>query len=526
MKRELNNKPYLSSKGEETDEIIVSARHITKRWPGVLALDDVDFHIYKGKVNAIVGENGAGKSTLMNIISGTYSEYEGDVLLNGQKMSFRNTAEAGRMGISMIHQELNLIPHLSIAENIYLGREPMNRFGLIDYSRMHRDAAEVLARLQFTEDTHKLVEELRVGQQQIVEIAKALSLDAKVLIMDEPTSSLSENETQVLFAQIEDLTAKGVGIVYITHKMDELSRLANYVTVLRDGKLIGEYRVNSLSTDEIIRLMVGRERKDFFVKEEHPKGEKALELINLSMRDPGNRNKYKVRDVDLHVSTGEVLGVYGLMGAGRSELFEAIFGVHHRRGTSGSIRVFGKEINVKCPADAIRHGIALIPEDRKNDGLVLGMDIRSNISLASIGKVLRYGILHHPRERLIAESYRERLSIKSHSCHQEVGNLSGGNQQKVVISKWLLTDPCILLLDEPTRGIDINAKNEIYKLISEMAGKQLAVVVVSSELPEIMAISDRIVTLCNGTVTGEFARHDFCEEAILKASLPAVQPLS
>lgn len=501
---------------------LVKVRNITKRWPGVLALDRVDFNIYAGKVNAIVGENGAGKSTLMNIISGTYSEYEGNVFLNDTKVCFRSTAEAARCGISMIHQELNLIPHLSIAENIYLGREPLNKFGLVNYRKMHDDAAQILERFRFTEDTHKLVSELRVGQQQIVEIAKALSFNVKVLIMDEPTSSLSENETQILFAQIEELTCKGVGIVYITHKMDELSRLADFVTVLRDGKFIGEYGVGSVSTDEIIRLMVGRERKDLFVKGKHPKGEKALELINLSMRDAENKSRYKIKDVNLHVAAGEVLGIYGLMGAGRSELFEAIFGVRKQL-CSGQIRVFGKDITVNSPGDAIKNGIALIPEDRKNDGLVLGMDIGCNISLASIKHVLRFGFLHYPSEKTIAESFRKKLSIKSHSCRQIVGNLSGGNQQKVVLSKWLLTDPKVLLLDEPTRGIDINAKNEIYKLIDELVGRSLAVVVVSSELSEIMAISDRIVTICNGCITGEFTCEQFTEEAILKASLPCHQ---
>ena len=506
----------------ETPHILVKARNITKRWPGVVALDNVDFNIYAGRVNAIVGENGAGKSTLMNIISGTYSDYEGDVFLDDKKVSFRNTAEAGKMGISMIHQELNMIPYLSIAENIFLGREPLTFIGTIDYKKMHREAKEILSRLHFTEDTHKSVGELRVGQQQIVEIAKALSLSARVLIMDEPTSSLSENEIQILFQQIEELTSKGVGIVYITHKMDELTRLAQYVTVLRDGKLIGEHQVSDITTDEIIRLMVGRERKDFFVKEEHPKGETVLEVCSISMTDPENKNKYKLKDVSFQVLAGEVLGIYGLMGAGRSEIFETIFGLHSHR-TTGNIRVLGEKIQLSNPGDAIRNGIALIPEDRKNDGLVLGMSIRHNISLASIGQVLKYGVLHSPKEISIANVFREKLSIKSHSCLQPVGELSGGNQQKVVLSKWLLTDPKILLLDEPTRGIDINAKNEIYKLIDEMAKRSLAIVVVSSELPEIMAISDRIITVCNGQVTGSFNRLEFTEESILKASLPKVE---
>ena len=500
--------------------IFVKARKISKRWPGVLALDNVDFNVYKGKVNALVGENGAGKSTLMNIISGTYPEYEGDLSVNGRKVQFRNTVEATRMGIAMIHQELNLIPHLSIAENIYLGREQLTKLGLIDYRKMHRDASELLARINFTEDTYKMAGELRVGQQQMVEIAKVLSQNPQALIMDEPTSSLSEKETHILFNQIEELIYKGIGIVYITHKMNELTRLAHYVTILRDGKLVGEYQADELSPDEIVRLMVGREKKDFFVKEAHPKGERALELINVSMLDPENLQNYKVRDVNLHVSAGEVLGIYGLMGAGRSELFESIFGLHHRM-TGGHIRISGKEVVFKTPEDAIQNGIALIPEDRKRDGLVLGMDICSNISLASLKQMLRYGVLNKRSENAVAESYRQKLSIKSSSCKQEAGNLSGGNQQKVVLSKWLLTKPKILLLDEPTRGIDVNAKNELYKLITEMASRSLAIILVSSELPEIMSISDRIVTLCNGKVTGEFTRNQFNEEDILKASLPA-----
>lgn len=499
--------------------IILKARGITKEWPGVRALDQVDFNVYAGAVNALVGENGAGKSTLMNILSGTYPEYDGEVFLDGRKIYFLNTAEAGEAGVAMIHQELNLVPYLSIAENMYLGREPKNVLGLIDYKKMHKDAAEVLARLEFKEGTHKHVCDLRVGQQQMVEIAKALSLNARVLIMDEPTSSLSEKETQVLFGVIESLTAKGVGIVYITHKMDELARLADYVTVLRDGKLISETQVANTTTDEIVRLMVGRERKDFFVKQEHPKGEVLLEVCDISLRDAEYRNKYKVDEVCFDVRAGEVLGLYGLMGAGRSEIFEAIFGAHASQ-TTGSLKINGKSILPKSPGEAIKEGIALIPEDRKCDGLVLDMDISQNITLASLQSVLRLGTLYKTAERKIADMFRNRLTIKSHSHRQKTGTLSGGNQQKVVLSKWLLTDPQVLLLDEPTRGIDINAKNEIYKLMDELAAKQLAIVVISSELPEIMAVSDRIITVCNGRITGEFSREEFTEERILKASLP------
>jgi ribose transport system ATP-binding protein len=501
------------------DKVLLRARGIGKRWPGVVALDKVDFTIYGGCVHAVAGENGAGKSTLMNIISGAYPDYEGELLMADERVTFRNTAEAAQRGISMIHQELNLIPYLSIAENIYLGHEPTDRWGMIDYHRMHREAAALLATLHFAVDTHTPVNRLRVGEQQLVEIAKALSYEVKVLIMDEPTSSLSENETTVLFERIERLTAVGVGVVYITHKMNEIERLADYITVLRDGRLIGEYRAAEVTIDEVIRLMVGRDRKDFFVKAEHSMGEVALEVTHLSLRDGADKRRYKVHDVSLTVSVGEVLGIYGLMGAGRSEFFEALFGVQAGL-TTGSIRLFGREIEVRSPADAIRHGLALIPEDRKCDGLVLGMDIGGNISLAALQRVLKFGLLNRSHEADIAEGYRRRLSIKSGSCRQLAGNLSGGNQQKVVLSKWLLTAPKVLLLDEPTRGIDINAKNELYKLIDELAVQGMAVIVVSSELPEIMAISDRIVTLSGGRLTGEFARHAFSEEGILKAALP------
>ncbi|MDR0989150.1 MAG: sugar ABC transporter ATP-binding protein [Prevotellaceae bacterium] len=501
-----------------SDSPILQARGITKEWPGVKALDGVDFNVYAGKVHAIIGENGAGKSTLMNILSGAYTTYEGTLLLDGRPVTFRNTADAAAHGISMIHQELNLIPHLSVAENIFLGHEPVH-YGMIDYRTMHRAAAALLERLRCRIDTHSPVADLRVGEQQLVEIAKALSYDARVLIMDEPTSSLSEQETQQLFTQIEALTAKGVGIVYITHKMDELTRLADYITVLRDGCRIAEHRAGEVSVDELIHLMVGRARREFFVKEEHPKGAIALRVSGLSMRDAQDRSKEKLHDISLEVAAGEVLGIYGLMGAGRSELLQALFGLHPRL-TTGCIEVLGKKVLIHSPADAIGHGLALIPEDRKCDGLVLGMDIRSNITLASLGQMLRYGIVHRPRENRVAEQFRDRLAIKSHSTRQTVGNLSGGNQQKVVLSKWLMTNPKILLLDEPTRGIDIHAKNEIYKLISRLASQGLAVVVVSSELPEIMAISDRLLTLSAGRLSGEFRREGFSEETILRAALP------
>lgn len=504
---------------EITEKIIIEARKISKRFPGVLALNEVDLKVYAGKVNAVVGENGAGKSTLMNILSGVYTDYEGELLLNGQKVAFKDTTDARQVGISIIHQELQLVPYMSIAENIFLGREPLNAASFIDYNIMEKKASTLLSKLEFDTEVKQKISSLRVGQQQIVEIAKALSFDVRVLIMDEPTSALSGSETNTLFKLIRSLAARGVAIVYITHKMDELTQLADYVTVLRDGCLVSESAVKNVSVDGIVQLMVGRDIKDFFVKKQHKKGAIRLKIEDISLKKSRRNGKYLINNISFTVHASEVLGIYGLMGAGRTELFETIFGLHTARAT-GAVFIEGKQVRINDPDDAIRAGLALIPEDRKSDGLVLEMAISKNISLASLGKILKNGLLNKTLEQNQSEMYRVKMDIKSYSSNQPVIKLSGGNQQKVVLSKWLVTDPKILLLDEPTRGIDINAKNEIYKLIDELASQGMAIVVVSSELPEIMAISDRIITICEGRLTEEFERSEFTEEKILKAALP------
>jgi ribose transport system ATP-binding protein len=506
------------SEGE--NEIIIEARKISKQFPGVMALNEVDLKVYAGKVNAVVGENGAGKSTLMNILSGVYFVYDGELLLNGKKVVFKDTTDARQVGISIIHQELQLVPHMSIAENIFLGREPLNKAGFIDYKKMEGKARALLSKLEFDTNVKQTISSLRVGQQQIVEIAKALSFDVRVLIMDEPTSALSESETNTLFKLIRSLAARGVAIVYITHKMDELTQLADYVTVLRDGCLISESAVKNISVNEIVRLMVGRDIKDFFVKKQHKKGEVILKVKNVILKKSRKNGKFLLKDISFEVSASEVFGIYGLMGAGRTELFETIFGLHTAR-TTGAIFIEGKQVRINDPNNAIKAGLALIPEDRKSDGLVLEMAISKNISLASLDKILKNGLLNKTMEQKQSDAYREKMDIKSYSSNQQVIKLSGGNQQKVVISKWLVTDPKILLLDEPTRGIDVNAKNEIYKLIDDLAAKGMAIVVVSSELPEIMAISDRIITMCEGRLTEVFERNEFTEEKILKAALPS-----
>ncbi len=500
--------------------VIVEARGITKRFPGVLALDKINLNVVSGQVNALVGENGAGKSTLMNILSGVYTDYEGDIFVDGKSQNFSGVSDAQRCGITIVHQELNLVPYLSVAENIFLGREPITHFDLIDKRKMHRQAHELISKLHLNVDTRTIVDDLNIGQQQLVEIAKALSLNPRVLIMDEPTSSLSESETQLLFKIIDELKQEGVGIVYISHKMDEVNALADYVTILRDGKFIAEKPMKETSIDEIVSLMVGRDKSDFFVKQPHQLGNVALEVEHLSLRDANHPSQLRLNDISFHVSQGEVLGIYGLMGAGRTELLESIFGVFPDDMT-GVVKINGREVVIKHPQEAVKEGLALCPEDRKQEGLVLGMSICNNVTLASLSDFLtKIHTLDEKKEIKTADDSRGKLSIKSSSSLQSVGKLSGGNQQKVVLAKWLLTRPKILLLDEPTRGIDINAKSEIYRLIDSLAQEGMALVVVSSELPEIMAISDRIMTLRDGKVGQTFERKQFNEESILKASLP------
>lgn len=498
---------------------LIEAKKITKHFPGVLALDNVSFRVFAGKVNALVGENGAGKSTLMNILSGVYTDYDGELLVDGEVEHFQTVTDAQQKGIAIIHQELNLIPYLSVAENIFLGREPLNRLGLVDYGRMHREAQQMLQCLQTDIDTHKQMIDLRVGEQQLVEIAKAMSLDARIVIMDEPTSSLSESEIAHLFTIIENMKSHDVGIVYISHKMDEISQLADNVTIMRDGNVIDEVLMSETTIDEIISKMVGRDSKDFFVKQEHKVGDVIFACENICLQDEFHTDKNLLENISLAVRSGEVLGIYGLMGAGRTELFETLFGLYPSL-SHGKVYIGGKEVRIKHPEDAVRNGMALIPEDRKTAGLILDMSIEQNITLASLADFLTVGLLDNKKEHKAAEDYRKRMNIKSFGTHQLAGQLSGGNQQKVVLGKWMLTKPRILFLDEPTRGIDINAKNEIYKLMDRLAGEGMALIVVSSELPEIIALSDRIITLREGRIGKEFLRSEFSEEAILKACFP------
>jgi len=501
------------------DNIVLQAKNISKTFGGIKALDSVSLEIFRGQVNAVVGENGAGKSTLMKILTGIYQQYDGQIILDGQKVTFRNPKEAQNNGIAIIHQELNLIPYLSVAENVFLGREFINRFGLIDYKRMYGETKNLLERLDLYINPRIQVSNLKIGQQQIVESAHALSLNARIIIMDEPTSAISEHEIMVLFDLIRSLKSQGVAIIYITHKLDELFEIADSVTVLRDGKLIDSSTIEDVTHDDIVRMMVGRDIKDFFVKADATKSKEVFSISDLCLAHPSRQDDYIVDHVSFTVKAGEVLGLFGLMGAGRTELLETIFGLHPKS-SSGSIFLSGREVKVSSPTEAINLGIGFITEDRKLEGLVLQMTVAASISLARIEQIERFGLLSTTLETRLAQDYVERLRIKTPSIQQIVENLSGGNQQKVIIAKWLATNPQILLLDEPTRGIDVNAKNEIYRLVSELTKAGLAIVMVSSELPEIMAIADRIVVLSEGKQTAEFSDLQATEELIMKAAIP------
>lgn len=495
------------------------AENITKQFSGVTALDKVCLELHAGKVNAIIGENGAGKSTLMKILSGVYADYEGRILYKQQPVRFQNTKQAQAAGIAIIHQELNLIPYLSITENIFLGRELVNVWGLLDKTKMRAQTQVLLNKLKLTVSPDAIIASLKVGQQQVVEIAKALLVDAEVIIMDEPTSAISESEVEVLFEIIAHLKQENKTIVYISHKLDELFKIADRYIVLRDGKSIESGDMQGMTHDRLIHKMVGREITIVRKADAASAADELFSVNHISLKHPERKNDWLLEDVSFQLGKGEILGIFGLMGAGRTELLETIFGLHPKRGT-GTVHVDGKPMNCKSPCQAINAGLALVPEDRKRDGLVLGLDIRTNICLTTLDNMQTMGLLNHRKESALTQKYSHELQIKMASEKQLVKNLSGGNQQKIVLSKWLATKPKVLMLDEPTRGIDIHAKNEIYKLILQLAGEGLGIIVVSSELPEILAVSDRILVLCEGHITAELKAGEATEDTILKAAIP------
>lgn len=499
---------------------MLTVENITKKFSGVTALENVCMNLHPGKVNAILGENGAGKSTLMKILSGVYADYEGSIFYNGAPVAFSNPKEAQEKGIAIIHQELNLIPYLTVTENIFLGREIINRWGFLNKTEMCRQTEMLLNKLRLYVDADTLVADLKVGQQQVVEIAKALLVKSEVIIMDEPTSAISEKEVEVLFDIIRELKAEGKTIVYISHKLDELFKIADRFVVLRDGRSIEAGEMKGMSHDALVQKMVGREIKIIRKKEEQrEQTTPALAVENLCLKHAERKGENVLKNISFTVDKGEILGVFGLMGAGRTELLETLFGLHPKR-SGGKICADGKEVQMTSPSDAIKAGLALVPEDRKRDGLVLGMDVRKNISLTTLRQMEKAGLLNQNKETALAKKYIRELQIKTSSDKQAAKNLSGGNQQKIVLAKWLATNPKVLLLDEPTRGIDVNAKNEIYKLILSLADAGLGIVVVSSELPEILAVSDRILVLTEGVLAAEIPVQQATEDSILKAAIP------
>lgn len=498
---------------------MLSAQNITKKFSGVTALDKVSLHLEAGKVNAIIGENGAGKSTLMKILSGVYTDYEGSILLDNQNVKFNNTKDAEQKGIAIIHQELNLIPYLSISENIFLGRELFNFLGMLDKVKMQKITKELLQKLRLSLDPNTPVKDLKVGQQQLIEIAKALLLDAKVIIMDEPTSAITGAEVRVLFDIIHQLKAEGKAIAYISHKLDELFEIADTYTILRDGKSIESGKMTAVTRDNIVSKMVGRELVKIPKKKQSEQPCELLRLQNLGIQQISASKPDLLKDISFTLNKGEILGIFGLMGAGRTELFEAIFGLSPRK-VSGEVFMEGQRLHIHSPADAVKAGLALVSEDRKKDGIVPELSVKQNISITTINELNGYtGLLDDKKENSLANKYIGELRIKTSSGEQLIKNLSGGNQQKAILAKWLAIKPKVLLLDEPTRGIDVNAKAEIYQLINQLAEAGLGIIMVSSELPEIFAVSDRVLVLSEGKLTGDFPIEKATEEILLKAAI-------
>jgi erythritol transport system ATP-binding protein len=498
------------------DDILLRAERVTKIYPGTVALNKVDFNIYRGKVNVLVGENGAGKSTLMKILAGVERATSGVLLLDGQEIAPQNPREAEELGIGIIYQELNLFPNMNISENIFVAHERTLGGIVIDHRSQEERARELLDRLEQPLNPDTLVADLRIGQQQIVEIAKALALDVRILIMDEPTSALSNTEVEILFRVINELRAQGVSIVYISHKLEELMEIGDYVTVLRDGNLIAEAPMTDIDLTWIVDNMVGRDASRSYVPAPHAKGDVILAVDSLSLLRPRGQG-YVLEDVSFELHAGEIVGLYGLMGAGRTELFECLLGLHHY--TANSILLDGKLLRSNSVRDRIQQGIMLVPEDRQREGLVQTLSIHNNMLLASLKDFLvaRFS-LSASKERQSVERYVHDLHIKVANPQDLISSLSGGNQQKVVVGKALLTHPRVLLLDEPTRGIDVGAKQEIFDIIVELAKQGLAILFVSTELKEVLAISDRILVMSKGRITEVFNREDATEQKLVEAS--------
>jgi D-xylose transport system ATP-binding protein len=494
---------------------LLEMRGIGKSFPGVRALDGVTFNLQAGELHALVGENGAGKSTLMKVLAGAYPypQYEGEIFLDGELQRFYSVRSSSQAGIAVVFQELSLVPEMSVAENIRLGREP-RRAGVVQSEQMYAQAAKLLADLHLKFDVRQSVAELGIGQQQMVEIAKALSQDAKVLVLDEPTAALTDAEAEHLFTILQKLRDRGIGLIYISHRLEEVFKLSGRITVLRDGKTVDTQPTRELDEPRVIAKMVGREVTQLFPPAARSGTEEVLTVRGLSAERPDRPGTFALRDIHFSARSGEVLAIAGLMGAGRTELLMSIFGCYPGAVT-GEIRIDGHVVTIQRPSDSIAHGVGLVTEDRKRSGLVVEHSVLQNMTLAALPTICGGFLTNQPREMAAGQSMVQSLRIKTASLFTEVGTLSGGNQQKVVLSKWLLTKPKVLLLDEPTRGIDVGAKQEIYAEIDRLARSGMAVVMVSSELPEVLGLADRILVLRDGQIAGEFSAADATPEAIM-----------
>ncbi|QIM62010.1 ribose ABC transporter ATP-binding protein RbsA [Pasteurellaceae bacterium Orientalotternb1] len=490
-------------------ETLLKIKGIDKAFPGVQALKNACLNVYAGRAMALMGENGAGKSTLMKILTGIYQRDAGTIEYLGQAVKFANPKASQEAGLSIIHQELNILGNLSIAENIFLGREFTNSWGGIDWGKMYAESDRLLARLGVSHSSRKMASELSIGELQMVEIAKALSFESKVIVMDEPTDALTDTETEALFEVIRELKAEGRGIVYISHRLQEIFQICDDVTVLRDGQFIGERPVAELTEDALIEMMVGRKLEEQYPHIDVPEGAVRLDVKNLSGSG--------VNNVSFSLKSGEILGISGLMGAGRTELMKVLYGALPR--SSGEVYLEGKRIDNRTAQDGLNNGIVYISEDRKGDGLILGMSVKENMSLTALDYLSKMGRIDKTREAMTVADFIELFNIKTPSPDKIIGELSGGNQQKVAIAKGLMTRPNVLILDEPTRGVDVGAKKEIYQLINQFKADGLSIIMVSSDMPEVLGMSDRILVMREGQVSGEFSRENATQEKLLAAAI-------
>ena len=502
--------------------VLLEMRHITKEFSGVKALDDVNLTVKEGEIHALCGENGAGKSTLMNVLSGVYPHgtYLGEILLEGKECKFHDIKASENQGIVIIHQELALSPYLSIAENVFIGNEQTKIGGVIDWNKTRAHSAELLKKVGLeNENVNTRIMDIGVGKQQLVEIAKALSKKVKLLILDEPTAALNDEESDKLLVLLKKLQADGITSIMISHKLNEISRIANAITVIRDGKMIEtiERDKEPVNEDRIIKGMVGRELVNRYPDRERNIGEVVFEVKNWNVYHPLEANRKVINNVNMNVRKGEVVGLAGLMGAGRTELAMSIFGRSYGQKISGSVFKDGKEINVHTITHAVDNGLAYVTEDRKTYGLILIDDVKRNMTLSSLDSFSsKYGVLNKNEEIIAAEEYKRKINVKANSIEQVVGSLSGGNQQKVVLAKWILTHPDVLILDEPTRGIDVGAKYEIYCVINQLVAEGKSIIIISSEMPEILGMADRVYVVNEGEIAGELSKQEATQESIMK----------